>query len=259
MKKTYDLIIPIGSKCKCSFNLRRLHLQYESFPFDWIYIKNPDVVEKLLQTDFKDFLLEKNLRLRSKQPRFDEVDDLATGIYSAHDFDTGRTIHECYPAVRAKYDRRIAKLKNKIDAARRILLVHCAEDEVWDDAEIIRSYRAMTEAFAGKKTDLLYICLSAVKTGYREEKPANGITKVTFYRNPACEWQGEAELFDRALHNVRLSLSTSLKWYCSKIYLGGLLKKLKRHLLAAVTCLLPLKSQRKRFREKYLAKKNHFN
>ena len=41
--------------------------------------------------------------------------------------------------------------------------------------------------------------------------------------------------------------------------LGGLLKKLKRHLLAAVTCLLPLKSQRKRFREKYLAKKNHFN
>ena len=28
MKKTYDLIIPIGSKCKCSFNLRRLHLQY---------------------------------------------------------------------------------------------------------------------------------------------------------------------------------------------------------------------------------------
>ena len=74
MKKTYDLIIPIGSKCKCSFNLRRLHLQYESFPFDWIYIKNPDVVEKLLQTDFKDFLLEKNLRLRSKQPRFDEVD-----------------------------------------------------------------------------------------------------------------------------------------------------------------------------------------
>ena len=63
----------------------------------------------------------------------------------------------------------------------------------------------------------------------------------------------------QALHNVRLSLSTSLKWYCSKIYLGGLLKKLKRHLLAAVTCLLPLKSQRKRFREKYLAKKNHFN
>lgn len=114
MKKTYDLIIPIGSKCKCSFNLRRLHLQYESFPFDWIYIKNPDVVEKLLQTDFKDFLLEKNLRLRSKQPRFDEVDDLATGIYSAHDFDTGRSIHECYPAVKAKYDRRIAKLKTKL-------------------------------------------------------------------------------------------------------------------------------------------------
>lgn len=160
MKKTYDLIIPIGSKCKCSFNLRRLHLQYESFPFDWIYIKNPDVVEKLLQTDFKDFLLEKNLRLRSKQPRFDEVDDLATGIYSAHDFDTGRSIHECYPAVKAKYDRRIAKLKNKIAAARRILLVHCAEDEIWDDAEIIRSYRAMTEAFAGKRQIcFIYVCL----------------------------------------------------------------------------------------------------
>ena len=154
MKKTYDLIIPIGSKCKCSFNLRRLHLQYESFPFDWIYIKNPDVVEKLLQTDFKDFLLEKNLRLRSKQPRFDEVDDLATGIYSAHDFDTGCTIHECYPAVRAKYDRRIAKLKNKIDAARRILLVHCAEDKIEElDAERQKQLKLVADLTANSVSD----------------------------------------------------------------------------------------------------------
>lgn len=259
MKKTYDLIIPIGSKCKCSFNLRRLHLQYESFPFDWIYIKNPSVIEKLWQTDFKDFLQEKNLRLRSKQPRFDEVDDLATGIYSAHDFDTGHSIHECYPAVKAKYDRRIAKLKNKIAAAQKILLVHCAEDEVWDNDEIVRGYRAITEMFAGRKTDLLYICLSSNKTDYCEEKPADGITKVTFYRNPACEWQGEAELFDRALRNVRLSLLTSLKWYCSKVYLGGLLKKLKRYLLAAVIGLMPLKRLRKKFRNRYLDKRNHFN
>lgn len=259
MKKKYDLIIPIGNKCKCSFNLRRLRLQYESFPFDWIYIKNPDVIERLLRTDFKVFLLEKNLRLRSKQPRFDEVDDLATGIYSAHDFDTDRSIHECYPAVKAKYDRRIAKLKNKIAEARRILLVHCAEDEILTDAEIVRSFASLRKLLAGKQVDLLYICLPMEKTDYREEKIAENITKITFYRNPAFEWQGEAKLFDRALRNVRLSLLTSLKWYSSKVYLGGLLQKLKRHLLTIVSCLLPSKSQRKAFRAKYLAKKNHFN
>ena len=259
MKSTYDLIIPIGGKCKCSFNLRRLHLQYESFPFDWIYIKNPDVIENLLRTDFANFLIEDNLRLRSKQPRFDEVDDLATGIYFAHDFDTKRSIHDCFPDVKTKYDRRIVKLKNKIAAARRILLVHCAEDDIWDDERIVHSVAALQKFFVGKQTDLLYICLLTEPTEYREEKIANDITKITFYRRQEFEWQGEEKFFDRALHNVRLSLLTSLKWYTSKVYLGGLWRKLRRHLLVMATYLLPLKKQRKLFREKYLVRRNRFN
>ena len=257
--KTYELIVPIGSKCKCSYNLRRLRLQHESLPFDWIYIKNPLVIRGLFETDFRNFLLEENLRLRSKQPRFDEVDDLATGIYCAHDFATDKSIHECYPAVKAKYDRRIARVKNMLGRAERVLFVHCAEDEILDDNEVVRQCLSVREFFAGKNTDFLYIALPNENMPYQEKELADGITRVTFYRDPAYEWQGNAKLFDRALRSVRLSLRTSLRWYCSKVYLGGLLGRLKRRLLEVVTYLLPLKSQRKKFREKYLEKKNHFN
>ena len=140
MKKTYDLILSIGSRCKISYNLRRRKLQLESFPFDWIYVPRISLVDELFASNFQNFFLEENLRLRSKQPRFDEVDDLATGMYSAHDFATDKSIHECYQEVMQKYKRRILKLNSRISKAERILMVYGAEDNFFSDEEIIRQF-----------------------------------------------------------------------------------------------------------------------
>lgn len=55
MKKTYDLILSIGSKCKISYNLRRRKLQLESFPFDWIYVPRISLVDELFASNFQNF------------------------------------------------------------------------------------------------------------------------------------------------------------------------------------------------------------
>lgn len=258
MKRAYDLIVPIGCKCKCAYNLRRLGLQFESFPFDWIYIPTPATIEQLFVTDFANFLLEENLRLRSKQPKYDEVDDLATGIYSAHDFDTHKSISEVYPAVKQKFDRRIEKLKSKIKDAKRILMVHVSEDVVQENDEIVAQYNALQKFFSDKKLDLLYLYLPTERVEYSEEILHPNVKKITFFRDYSLEWQGDSKLFDKALSGIKLSWKTKFNWYTSEIYLSSLRKRLSQLALRVLSGFIFVKKYRKKFREKYVHKTSKF-
>lgn len=258
MKKVYDLIIPLGCKCKCAYNLRRLGLQFESFPFDWIYIQTPAVVEKLFVSDFSNFMLEENLRLRSKQPRFDEVDDLGTGIYSAHDFDTNKSISEVYPDVKKKFDRRIEKVKNKIKDAKQILMVHVSEDVVQDNDEIVEQYMALQKFFSDKNLDLLYLYLPTEHVEYSEEVLHPNVKKITFFRDREYEWQGEPSVFNKAFSGIKLSWKTKFKWYTSEVYISGLRKRLFQILLRALSGFIFIKKYRKMFRDKFVHKMSKF-
>lgn len=258
MQKTYDLIVPIGSKCKVSHNLRRCGLQLESFPFDWIYIKSPAVIENLFATDFKNFFREENLRLRSKQPKFDEVDDLGTGIYSAHDFDTNRSIHDCYPEVIAKFNRRIAKLKGKLNEAKTLLIVFAAEGDFLSDAEMVAEFTALQKQFPKQQVDFLYLYLSEEKIEFERKLLASNILKISFQREKDFEWQGNPKYFNRALKGFRLAFKTKIRWYTSSVYLNGLKKKAKIAFLKFLSNLIVIKKYRKKFREKYLEKRNKF-
>lgn len=259
MKKTYDLILSIGSRCKISYNLRRRKLQLESFPFDWIYVPRISLVDELFASNFQNFFLEENLRLRSKQPRFDEVDDLATGMYSAHDFATDKSIHECYQEVMQKYKRRILKLNSRISKAERILMVYGAEDNFFSDEEIIRQFALLQKRFFSKKLDLLYFYLPEKMIAYDKTQLTPNVVKISFQKERVFEWQGNTELFDESLEDVKLALKTKLVWYTSQTYLKGLQKKYMDKLLKFLSNLIFVKKYRKVFREKCLEKKNHFN
>lgn len=258
MKKVYDLIVSIGSKCKCAYNLRRNGLQLEAFPFDWIYVPKIATIEQLFVTDFASFLREENLRIRNKQPKFDEVDDLATGIYSAHDFDANKTIHESYSAVKAKYDRRIKKLKIKLEEADRILMVFTTEDESQSDEEVLEQFALLQKCFANKKMDFLYVSILPRPESFERTQLSSNVTKVAFYRDEQYEWHGEAKMFDLAFENIRLSWKTMFKWYSSRIYLNGLKNKLILGFLKCVSGFILIKKYRKIFRAKYLPKETKF-
>ncbi len=258
MLKKYDLIVSIGSRCKISHNLRRYGLQLESFPFDWIYIQNPAVVENLFATNFKNFFKEENLRLRSKQPKFDEVDDLGTGIYSAHDFDTNRSIHDCYPEVMAKFNRRIAKLKDRLLHAKTVLMVFGAEDNFISDEEIIQQFACLQKRFAPRHFDLLYFYLPENEIEFERKMVSSNVLKISFQKEKKFEWQGNPEIFDEVLKDFRLAFKTKFRWYTSPTYLNGLKKKFKMVMLKLVSDLIFIKKYRRAFRDKYLEKRNHF-
>ena len=258
MLKTYDLIVSIGSRCKMSHNLRRCGLQKESFPFDWIYIQKPLVIENLFATDFQNFFREENLRLRSKQPKFDEVDDLGTGTYSAHDFDTNRSIHDCYPEVMVKFKRRIAKLKDRLAQAETVLMAFEAEDNFISDEEIVQQFALLQKRFAPRHLDLLYFYLPEEKIEFERKMLSPNVLKISFQKEKEFEWQGRAEIFDEVLKDFHLALKTKFRWYTSQTYLNGIKKKFKMVVLRLLSDLILIKKYRKAFREKYLEKKNHF-
>lgn len=60
----YDIIIPIGSVCKTSQNLRDLKKQNESLPFDWIFVADLDMIYTALETHFADFLKLENMEYK---------------------------------------------------------------------------------------------------------------------------------------------------------------------------------------------------
>ena len=72
----YDIIIPIGSVCKTSQNLRDLKKQNESLPFDWIFVADLDMIYTALETHFADFLKLENMEYKCKES---EQTDILTG------------------------------------------------------------------------------------------------------------------------------------------------------------------------------------
>ena len=258
MVRKYDLVVSIGSCCKVSYNLRRYGLQLESFPFDWFRIPSIDVINDLFETDFKNFFREENLRLHSKQPRFDEVDDLGTGICSVHDFDTNRSIHDCYPEVMEKFNRRIGRLKDKLKQAKTVLMVWGAEKNFVSDEEIVRQFTILQEKFAPNKIDFLYLYLPEEKIEFERKMLSPDILKISCQKEKEFEWQGNPKLFGNILSEFRLAFKTKLKWYTSLIYLNGLKKRFKMFVVKLVSDLIFIKKYRKAFRDKYLEKRNHF-
>ena len=64
--------------------------------------------------------------------------------------------------------------------------------------------------------------------------------------------------FSKALKGFRLAFKTKIRWYTSPVYLNGLKKKAKIAFLKFLSNLIVIKKYRKKFREKYLEKRNKF-
>lgn len=120
----YDIIIPIGSVCKTSQNLRDLKKQNESLPFDWIFVADLDMIYTALETHFADFLKLENMEYKCKESEQTDIYfDRATGIGFWHDFPHNVPIEKSFDAIKKKYNRRIERLFNEIGQAKDILFL----------------------------------------------------------------------------------------------------------------------------------------
>ena len=129
--KQYDLAFSLGRACSCTETLRKAGLQYLSFPWDWIAIDAatvPDIkfrADTLCEGSFHSWFTPEDLKFVAEYPWHSKTlyQSRKTGISYNHDFPKGISLSESFPAVKSKYERRLARLMKLISESKNILLV----------------------------------------------------------------------------------------------------------------------------------------
>ncbi len=124
MTGRYDLIFGMGEACSCSQALRAAGLQFASFPWDWIAFPSMPERAKIMCDGFKGWLEMADLEyVATTGGGKVQYRNVKNGIIFNHDFTADVPLSESFPVVKARYDRRIARLDRLIRAAQRPVLV----------------------------------------------------------------------------------------------------------------------------------------
>ena len=187
MTTKYDLIVPLGYACSCSQTLRRAGLQLASFPWDWVGVPPPSERCRLICDGFKDWMNLEDLKWAGKNDTFghEEVLNSRTGLIIMHDFVQGVPIKEQYPAIAAKYKRRIARLDRLLKTSKRVLLV--SVDTPVSPAPVPpedgrKAMEIMSAAYPNASFDFLLVNLEPgrAKENRIDETPLPGIRRIAF-------------------------------------------------------------------------------
>lgn len=201
MQTGYDLAISFGSACSCTQVLRSAGLQFTTFPFDWITIRDKpadvrfraDVVKEefrdWFRKDFFEYAGTKSWHLK------DFYRNRQTGIIFNHEFPKGVPFDESFPEAKARSDRRIERLFRCIRSSERVLIVRIDRpDQEYptgeDDCRYVRE--VLSAKFPGVAFDMLLLtCQPGVSFAERSEaEPDPGLLHISFdYKSYAPEAQ----------------------------------------------------------------------
>ena len=194
MKRHYGVIFGIGRACSCSQCLRAARLQLASFPWDWVGDPGAKGRVEIICNDFKDWFNIEDLERREPHTIYvkEYVYNRRNGLLILHDFKDGVPIEEQFPAIEAKYARRIARLNNCIRSAKEPVLAVCIDAPHLTEPtplEEIRECRRMLEAkYPNAKFDMLLINRDPSRKFENriEEEPEPGLMRAAFeYKDKA--------------------------------------------------------------------------
>lgn len=163
LKKRYDFVCSLGSDCGCAWHLGHNHLRKASYPFDWIVSVKPGIVgiAEHIAAGMKGFCrLGAMTRceyqpIERGNPPHDWYDDGDFGYIFAHDFPQDQDPAIAYPEVKAKYDRRIARLYHSLETSRSVLLVRWSWREYTSEDDVRRAAEILRERFPKTRIDFL--------------------------------------------------------------------------------------------------------
>lgn len=191
--KTYDFIFGIGRACACSQALRLAGLQLLSLPWDWIAMvpkpDGPDLHVRLdiMESGFADWFREEDLEFVSHHADNgkDQYRNRRYNIVYPHDFPRDVPLRESYPAVKEKYDRRVARFKRLMAEAKSDVLAVYMDTPVspFADIETCRNAQKRLQAmYPHVKVDFLMISLEYGRSFDNRtiEDLGNGFTRVAF-------------------------------------------------------------------------------
>ncbi len=189
--KEYDFYFSLGGACATTQILRHCHLQFASYPFDWI--AGSDIVSRaqIICNGFQNFLRKEALILRKKNesPRGSNVwANTDNGLEFCHDFHNGISFDEEYPIVYEKYQRRAKRLIEQISTSKRVLAVYaerpCDKTEL-KDSVLIEAQQALQAKFPQVEIHLLYLYSddSILITEAKETEVTKEVSKLRFSYN----------------------------------------------------------------------------
>ena len=152
----------IGSSCLCASSLRDSGLRLSSGPFDWLL--GPSLLEraKLIAADFSGWMEPGEFEFAGNPHNSitDSYRNLKTGYKFSHDFSAGGDFAAEFPDVKAKYDRRVARLYERVRASRRVLFVwleNPVNDDRPSDQDIPAARKVLMDKFPGVEIELLVV------------------------------------------------------------------------------------------------------
>ncbi len=191
--KKYDLIFGIGRACACSQALRHAGLQFLSLPWDWLAInpkpEGPDLHIRLhiMETGFSDWLQKEDLVFASHlaENGKDQYRNRRYHIVHPHDFPRGVPLDESYQAVKAKYDRRVERLKRLISEAKTSILAVYMDTPVSPKADVETcrdAQRRLQALYPHVKVDFLMVSLEPGRAfeDRTVEDLGGGFTRIAF-------------------------------------------------------------------------------
>ena len=160
----YDFIFPIGEACCVAHNLKKYKLRLFSNPFDWTGGRAFEELFDCFLHDFEHFCDQEDIvfyeRNPAVNPHYDIYQNKRNKFWFPHDFPIGCDYAEYYPQVRAKYDKRIARLLEKIKSSQRVLLLHIelpeTKKKLITEERLIELIAAINEKYPATRIDILY-------------------------------------------------------------------------------------------------------
>ena len=184
MKRKYDFAFSLGATCAVSQSLREAGLQFASYPLDWT--ASPGVVQsaQLVSDDFAHWLDADDLKLWDVRhgagfgTRI--YKNMRTGFGFSHEFSDFERFAVSYPKVHAMYERRIARFRERLDSAKRILAVYNElpiRAEAADET-ILKAYEILRKRCPGAEIDLVYFWAEPGAKAPHERVVADGVLSI---------------------------------------------------------------------------------
>ena len=246
-KRKYDLIFSMGAACSCTAALRATELQMASYPFDWLFGSNLHGRANILTSGFERFIDIGDLEFAFSERSIycDAYHNKYNDLTFNHDFATGIDLTETYPAVRAKYDRRINRLLTNIENAKSVLIVYIETPdnaEPMTNAKIKSAFDIIRHRWPNKVIDLVYFSPDYTVPTLKETKITENITRVVG-NYKSCK---ENEL------SYAVNSSLLKKFFATHYVLEqSFFTRAKRHVLKTLIAIIPSHKTRVRMRKKY--------
>ncbi len=162
--KQYDLVISLGFGCPTAGALKESKITEKSYPLDWSGCDG-DASEQLLRKcnliknhfenafNIEDFI-EYSL---NTDPDARCVKNVKTGLHYWHDFPWKKSVQDFFPEFVAKYQRRVKRLYDDVEAAKNILFVYQDDTGVLPIKAITESINILKNSFPQKNINMLVI------------------------------------------------------------------------------------------------------